>query len=74
MASAGAPASDLAVQAPAATTKAVDLTAGATIREDPGPAAATAATAAAAAATAAAATSAGFLHCCHVLSSLLHPA
>ena len=46
MALAGAPASDLAVQPPAASTEAVDVTAGATIREDPGPAAATAAAAA----------------------------
>ena len=47
MALAGAPAGDLAVQPPAASTEAVDVTAGATIREDPGPAAATAAAAAA---------------------------
>ena len=92
MVSAGAPASNLAVQPPAASTEAVDLTAEATIREDPG----------AASATAAAAffhvlsflllwsyqvylkysvcthyfycLSRGFIHCYHVLSSLLHPA
>ena len=45
MASAGDPASNLAVQPPAASTEAVDLTAEAAIREDPGPAAATAAAA-----------------------------
>ena len=68
MASASAPASDLAVQPTAAsTTEAVDLSAGAAILEDPGPAAG---------AAGAAVTSAGFLpgkkadlYCCHVLSS-----
>ena len=39
MASAGAPASDLVVHAPAASTEAEVLTAGATIREGPEPAA-----------------------------------
>ena len=71
--SSGSPASDLAVQPPAASTDAaVDLTAGATIREDPGSAAATAAAAAAAARRARASYTAAIscLHCCTLHESV----